>query len=62
MIKAVIYDIGGTLFESDTVGVDDRVFAGKKMLEMFKRHGFNFKFGPADMTAKVKTGEKEFKH
>jgi FMN phosphatase YigB (HAD superfamily) len=46
MIKAVIFDIGGTLFRSDTVEKNREFNAGKKLLKFFKNNGIDFKLSP----------------
>jgi FMN phosphatase YigB (HAD superfamily) len=61
MIKAVIFDVGGTLFKSDSVEKDREVKAGQKLLEFFKKNGIVLKLTPQQVADAMTLGEKKFK-
>jgi FMN phosphatase YigB (HAD superfamily) len=46
MVKAVFFDIGGTLFNSDSVGSSKYVVAAKAVINYLKKHNINLKVTP----------------
>jgi FMN phosphatase YigB (HAD superfamily) len=52
MIKAVIFDIGGTLFYSDKVANDHHQAAGQAVLDYLKKHHININVDASTFAAK----------
>jgi FMN phosphatase YigB (HAD superfamily) len=61
MIKAVVFDVGGTLFRSDSVEKDRELIAGEKIDNFFKMNKINFNLTPRQVADHMVAGDKNFK-